>query len=590
MFGPWNLRRKIVAIAASLLVAVSGILFWMNYREERRHMYEESVARARSIALTAESVREEMGRKWDLGLFSEQQLVAWAHQGHLDKVLAAVPVVTAWKSAAAKAQEGGYEFRVPKLGARNPQNEPDALEARVLTKFAENPELSEYYEVDPARNAVRYFRPIKLTQECLLCHGDPARSQALWANNQGLDPTGGRMEGWRAGESHGAFEIVQSLDAAQARVAGDLGRHATVVGGFVILAGSLLFVLITHSITNPIRDTVAAFKRFAAGDLSRRLEVTGRDEMGELRGAVNGLMDRLRTMIGRIDSCAVELKTSSAVLSQTATQLADNADETTHQSGSVAAAAEEMAVNMQVMAASTEQMSSHVRTVTTSVERVTASIAEVACSAEQAAGLADNAAQLAHTSNDKIGQLSMAASEIGKVIEVIQDIAEQTNLLALNATIEAARAGEAGKGFAVVANEVKQLARQTAEATEDIRQRIEAIQGSSHEAVRAISAIGDVVRTVNEASRTIASAVEEQSTAAQQIAQNVANASASAQTLATGIAETAVAAREATQNMVQVDRNAQRTASDASRTKTAGGTLEHLAEQLNVLVGQFQTA
>jgi methyl-accepting chemotaxis protein len=589
MFRHWNLRRKIVVISASMLVLVTGMLFWLSYRDAREAARQEYVARARTIALTAESVREEMARKWHLGLFDQKAMTEWAKKGELEKILAAVPVVTAWNSAMQKSKDGGYTFKVPKFEPRNPENAPDELEAAVLKKLAEDGSLKEHCEFDTAKNTVRYFRPIRLTSECMLCHGDPARSKELWGNDKGLDPTGTRMENWKEGEVHGAFEIVQSLDEADMRTAAAIRQKALIVVGFIIGGCVLLFVLMTRSVTQPIRQTVEAFKRFADGDLTETLTVNSHDEMGDLRRAANGLMEKLRGMISRMDHCASELIGSSTDLRQSADQLADGAEQTTQQSTTVAAAAEEMAVNMQNMARSTEQMSTNVTTVTASVEQMTTAISEVARSAEQAAAVADSAARLARTSNDKIGQLGQAASEIGKVIEVIQEIAEQTNLLALNATIEAARAGEAGKGFAVVATEVKQLARQTAEATEDIRCRIQAIQRSSDEAIQAITEIGDVVAQVNGASRTIAAAVEEQSITTQEIARNVAEASNSAQSVAVGIAETAQAAKEVTHNIAQVDVNAKQTASDAGRTQEAGGGLARLAEQLHELVQQFQT-
>jgi len=590
VFRHWNLRRKIVAISASMLVVVCAVLFWQNYRNTREHFEQEYVARARSIALNAESVREEMARKWNLGLFDQERLIAWGRKGELDKVLAAVPVVTAWKAAMAKAADGNYEFRVPKDRPRNPKNAPDELEYRALSRLTADPTLTEYFEVDRARNAIRYFRPIRLTRECLLCHGDPAQAKTLWGNDRGLDATGGPMEGWKEGEVHGAFEIVQSLDEADAKVAAALRKEAVIVVLFVAVAAAVLFLLVTRSITVPVRDSVAAFKRFAAGDLSHRLEVSSADEMGELRGAVNSLIDKLRGMIGEMEACSTQLTGASSALTQTAAQLAAGAAETTDQSGSVAAAAEEMATNMRSMAASTEQMLVNVRTVATSVEQMTEAISEVARSAEKAATVADGAAQLAQTSSAKIGQLGQAATEIGAVIELIQDIAEQTNLLALNATIEAARAGDAGKGFAVVATEVKQLARQTGEATENIRARIEAIQNSAQEAVRAITEISDVVAKVNEVSRTIASAVEEQSITTREIARNVSEASTSAETVAANIAETATAAQEVTRNIAGVDNNARRTAADADLTRSAGDNLAALAEQIHTLIGQFHVS
>jgi len=202
--------------------------------------------------------------------------------------------------------------------------------------------------------------------------------------------------------------------------------------------------------------------------------------------------------------------------------------------------------------------------------------------------VADNAAQLVSTSNSQIGELGGAADEIGKVIEVIQDIAEQTNLLALNATIEAARAGDAGKGFAVVATEVKELAKQTASATEDIRKRIKGIQGSSGRAVKSIGDISDVVKQVNELSRMIASVVEEQSITTKEIARNMVQSSNAAQMVSRGVAESATATQEITRNIVGVDQAARQSAQGAAQTQTTSRELSTVAEQLQGLVGQFK--
>ena len=219
---------------------------------------------------------------------------------------------------------------------------------------------------------------------------------------------------------------------------------------------------------------------------------------------------------------------------------------------------------------------------------MTASITEIAKNAEHASTVAGNAAQLVEVSNTNIGQLGQAANEIGNVIETIHDIAEQTNLLALNATIEAARAGDAGKGFAVVATEVKELAKQTADATEDIRRRIEGIQSSTGEAVDSIGQISKVIQQVNDVSSTIASAVEEQSITTKEIAQNVTQTSDASQTVSIGVAESASATQEITRNIAQVDRAARETALGASRTQTAGTELSKLSEELQTLVGKFR--
>ncbi len=334
----------------------------------------------------------------------------------------------------------------------------------------------------------------------------------------------------------------------------------------------------------------------AGGDLTQVYEVAEADEdIAETRNtftaiakAVNAMCAKLRNVISNVAQNATTLVNTSTELSSTADQLTSGADETTNQSATVASAAEEMSINMKQVSDSTGQMSENVRTVAAATEEMTATIGEIAKNAEQSAAVAGQAASLAEVSNEKVGSLGVAADEIGKVIEVIQDIAEQTNLLALNATIEAARAGEAGKGFAVVATEVKELAKQTATATDDIRRRIEGIQGSSGEAVDAIKEITEVINNVNDVARTIAAAVEEQSATTKEISQTIAQTAEAADTVSQGVKESAIASQEITENIVGVDQGAKNTSAAATETKASSSALAGLAGELQELVGEFK--
>lgn len=364
------------------------------------------------------------------------------------------------------------------------------------------------------------------------------------------------------------------------------------VGAVATIIGIVLAVIITRMVTKPVRNVVDMLKDIAQGegDLTKRLKVQSDDEIGELATWFNTFIEKLQGIIRQVATNTKTLAGSSTELSATATQMASGAEQTTGQSATVASAAEQMSANMTTMASSTEEMSSNVKVVASAVEEMTASISEVAKNAEQAASVAHSAAQLAEASNSRIGELGLAADEIGKVIEVIQDIAEQTNLLALNATIEAARAGDAGKGFAVVATEVKELAKQTATATEDIRRRIEGIQDSTGGAVKSIGEISEVIAKVNEVSRTIASAVEEQTITTKEIAQNISQTSTAAESVSKGVSESASASREISQNIAGVDQAAKQTAQGASQTQTASQELSRLAETMQALVSQFKTA
>jgi methyl-accepting chemotaxis protein len=258
-------------------------------------------------------------------------------------------------------------------------------------------------------------------------------------------------------------------------------------------------------------------------------------------------------------------------IAHNASALSSAAEELTAVSHQMAGGAEETATQANVVSAASEQVSSNIATVATSAEEMRASIREIAKSANEAAGVAKQAVQVAHTTNNTVNKLGESSKEIGNVVKVITSIAQQTNLLALNATIEAARAGEAGKGFAVVAHEVKELARQTAKATEEIGQKIEAIQADTKGAVQAIGEIGTVINQINAISNTIASAVEEQTVTTQEISRNVTEAAKGASEIARNISGVAQAARATTQG--------------AEETQKAARDLSRMAGDLQVIAG-----
>ncbi|MTV25393.1 hypothetical protein FTX61_08230, partial [Nitriliruptoraceae bacterium ZYF776] len=273
---------------------------------------------------------------------------------------------------------------------------------------------------------------------------------------------------------------------------------------------------------------------------------------------VGGLLSwaTARSINRHLTGNATSLNTSSEQLAAVASQ--------------VGAAAEETATQSNVVAAAGEQVSHNVQTVATAVEEMSASVREIAQSSGEASRVASEAVRTAEATNENVARLGESSAEIGAVIEVITSIAEQTNLLALNATIEAARAGEAGKGFAVVANEVKDLAKETARATEEISVKIAAIQSDTGEAVSAIEGIGQIVARIADMQHTIASAVEEQTATTNEISRNVNEA-------ARGSAQIA-------ENIVSVAQAAGETSQGAAATQDAAGQLREVATGLQQLV------
>jgi len=342
------------------------------------------------------------------------------------------------------------------------------------------------------------------------------------------------------------------------------GTNYMIIGataGSVVLLSFVAF-LVAGSITKTINGMLVSMSELAAGggDLTKRIEVTTQDEVGTLAGKFNIFMDKLRDLVTQMGGVAVKVANSSEELSATNQQMSTNAEETSTQANVVSAAVEQVNRNLQTVATGSEEMSS--------------SINEIAKNATEAAKVATDAVKVAETTNATVSKLGESSAQIGQVIKVITSIAQQTNLLALNATIEAARAGEAGKGFAVVANEVKELAKQTAKATEDISLKIEAIQGDTQSAVDAIGVISSVIAKINDISSTIATAVEEQNATTVEMSRNV--------------SEAARGASEITKNIAGVAGAAQSTSNGADDSQKAAANLAQMSTELRDLVGQFK--
>jgi len=381
--------------------------------------------------------------------------------------------------------------------------------------------------------------------------------------------------------------LVRQNAADAYRLARSLAVSMAIVIGIASVIVAAVSFMLARAICQPILNVVDVVKAAAKGELTKRVNVRSMDEIGVLGTAINQLCDSMQQMVRRVMDSSRSLTESATRLTQTSGGLEHGAADTTRQTATVAAAAEEMSVGAKSMAGAAEQVSSNVQTVAAAIEQMAANMTAISQNVESSSTVAQEAAALAQQSNARVNALGTAAEEIGKVIDVIQDIADQTNLLALNATIEAARAGEAGKGFAVVATEVKELAKQSAVATEGIRNKVLGIQASTGETVQSIAQISTAIQKVNEAAQSISSAVEQQNAATREISQNVSRTNSAATTMARNVAESAAACQEIAENIVKVERSAKETAQGATETREVGGQMQSLASELQTLVEQY---
>ena len=349
--------------------------------------------------------------------------------------------------------------------------------------------------------------------------------------------------------------LVQAAVAGRLSTRADAQKHG---GDFRKIVDGVNATL--DAVIGPLQDVGQVVDKLADGDLTAQVVSEYAGDFGKLRTSVNALASQVGSALQQIGANAAALVSAAEELNMVSQQMSASADETATQANVVSAASEQVAANVQTVATGADEMG--------------ASIKEIAKNTAEATRVATTAVKSAETTNETIGKLGQSSAEIGQVIKVITSIAQQTNLLALNATIEAARAGEAGKGFAVVANEVKELAKETAKATEDISRKIEAIQSDTEGAVAAIGQIGSVIVQINDIQNTIASAVEEQSATTNEISRN--------------LTEAAHGSSEITKNIAGVAEAARSTTAGASDTQKSAQSLERMAAELQSLVAQFK--
>ena len=390
------------------------------------------------------------------------------------------------------------------------------------------------------------------------------------------------LQGWSVAITKDENEFLETPNAIRNSLLIIMVLSLLVVGGLVFFAAK--------RITMPINQAVAGLKDIAEGegDLTKRLEVNSNDEVGEMARWLNTFLEKLQGIIRQIADNANSVGTNSNQLSSISANLLGSAEDTAQRSTNVTAASEEMSANLNTVAAAMEESATNASMVATAAEQMSSTINEIAENAEKARAVSSQAVTQADSAYEKMNELGHAADKIGKVTETITEISEQTNLLALNATIEAARAGEAGKGFAVVANEIKELAKQTAEATLDIKNLIDDVQNTSQSTEGEIEEISKIIGGVNDTVATIATAVEEQTAATQEIADNITQASQGIQEVNENVSQSSTVAADITHDIAEVSSAATSISNSSNEVKQSAELLLNSSSELNKIVGSFK--
>lgn len=577
-----GMRLVTLTLAFMLAIIVAALLLFRH--SQHNQVIDAELQRARSVLLLAESVRRQVAGQWESGAFTPELLRRYAEipdeKERIGKILATIPVAVSWQVVMEKASEGGFMFRVPRNGARNPKNTPDAQEQAALDFFAAHPEAAEYSSLDSEKNLLRYFRPVKLGEQCLICHGDPATSTALWGRDDGKDLLGYPMEGKHIGQLHGAFEILVSLDASDGLLKSNLLWGGALMG----LSALIILLVVYHAtgrvIVQPLTELALRLQDIAAGegDLTVRL----RSPKGQ-KNEFAWIAHSFNQFIKRIQAMANDLRVAGHALFEAAHQLAKV-------SGDTETGMHTQQRQLELAVASVLQMASISQGIADNTVSTVAAAQQTEATVFRGKGLIETMANtsMAHLATEigmaaeVIRQLETDSQRISEILGVIQSIAEQTNLLALNAAIEAARAGEQGRGFAVVADEVRNLANRTRESTENIRHTIEQLLGRTREATQVMSqGTLQAAETVREA-HTAATMLSEINRAASSITDM-------ASKIATATEQQNQVTDEVRRNIGDVRAISDQAMQNTTLISRETQTLVQLAERLEAMVSQFKT-
>ena len=600
MFKDCSIKWKVLGVALIGPLVIAVIMAWERIGDIRSGAEEAILQKSRTIVLMAEATRNEMARKLDAGIMKPfDQLSA-------DKVVDAVPVVTAMRMAAQNSKEAGYELRVPKVQPRNPANTPTEFERNILAQL-ENTGVPEIVIREPDK--IRYFRPIRLTKECLYCHGDPSGEK---------DVVGGIKEGWKVGEVHGAFEVISSLEKANHDTEMAKISVAAWTAGTLSILAVCAWILLRSGIISPLERIRSFAAAVAGGDIAARPDGEFHAELAEVKDAIETMVDNLKVKMDEADARgkeaakqAVRAEDALVDAKQQENRVSSLLDQMQHVARQAVSIAQQVSLSTEALATQVGQVTSgamqqQARTseTATAMEEMNATVLEVARSSASSAASVDQARSKAsdgekividaleairavHTQTQELqgtmAALGSQAEGINRIMNVISDIADQTNLLALNAAIEAARAGEAGRGFAVVADEVRKLAEKTMHATNEVDSSIQSIQVGTQDSLKGVEKAALAVEQAT-------SLAHQSGEALKQIVQLTEDNSDQVRSIATAAEQQSATSEEINHAVEDVSRIATETVNGMTQASTAVARLAELARDLEGLIDKLEAA
>ncbi|MGL1935394.1 MAG: methyl-accepting chemotaxis protein [Fibrobacterales bacterium] len=385
-------------------------------------------------------------------------------------------------------------------------------------------------------------------------------------------------------------ELSESLEKEKDRARQKINTIMFAFSFVTIAINILVAFLLIRSITRPLIKLMNSITDLGKGVLTHKSGITSLDEIGQMATAADGSIDSLNSVVQKISENSDALSNSSEALNVTTKSVVQSAQNMNSQSQVIAQSTEQVSKKMNNIASAAEQMSTTVSAFASSIEEMSLSSNEIVRSCQKESEIVEIANIRVRSTNEVMSKMQISANEIGKVLDVIKDIADQTNLLALNATIEAASAGDAGKGFAVVASEVKELAKQTATATDEISKQIDTMRNDTKESVKSIEEVSGVIEEVNAISHTIVSAIEQQSATLNDISSGVGNVNASASDVSQNVQESAHLIQDVTHNISDLNNDINKVTNEMNTVEENTLNQSGMAKELKGSVAVFKVS
>ncbi|MCB1218843.1 DUF3365 domain-containing protein [bacterium] len=633
MFKNLTIRTKLICVIIALLIIAFVVNGFVVSNGVSKSIQDSFVAKSVAITQEAENGRNYVGDlRAKYSVFNDEDLLK-SEDDITDRYFWTIPVVAGWTIGGTKSEESGYDFHTPAHDARNEKNNPDESEDVLLThltKVIDSGQDSAIAYMDsgvmydavlagdhwvrgekiqgaptaPPDGKLRFARAVVLDESCMLCHGTTADDP----DGDGYDPLGIKMEGWKPGQVHGMFEVVQDRSVLESAIAAQNQSIAMAAVGIILISALLVGIATTFTMSKPLaamsRDVESLANDVAAGkaDLTSRVQSANNDEIGQMAGYVNVLIESMQSVIGKFGTATSQVMSSSEAMSRASSDSQSSILEITRTIEQVARGSEDTNQNLGEAQESLNQNAMAIENISRDIEDVASFATQAAQQGSDGKKATDEAVQVISRANasvqqtgDVVKSLGEKTAQISQFIGTITGIADQTNLLALNAAIEAARAGEAGRGFAVVAEEVRKLAEESNTAAGNITSLVKSIEGEMNTALEAMDKSSEEVSAGASIVAQASQILDEIVKGVQDLTERVQNISAAAEEINASTGEVvnvmqnvAAVSEENSAASEEVASNAQSQQENIRGVADNAGNLSALAQELSAMVSGFK--